>query len=63
MQRTLELTITINEADIEVGVYEPNSGEWTAFYAVYSPDEHPDFDKALGDEIYSWITLWKEDEK
>lgn len=24
----------------------------------YSPDEHPEFDTAIGEEIYSWISLW-----
>ena len=29
---------------------------------MFSPDEHPDFDKALGEEVYSWISLWMEEE-
>lgn len=25
---------------------------------TYSPNEHPQFDEAIGTEIYSWISLW-----
>lgn len=65
MQRNLELTIRLNENDFEVDVYEPESGEIAQMQFPYSPDEHPEFDKAIGEEIYSWISMWldqKEDE-
>ena len=58
MQRTLELTIRLNENDFEVDVYEPESGEVAQMQFPYSPDEHPEFDKTIGEEIYSWISLW-----
>lgn len=61
MQRTLELTIRINEDSFEVDVYEPESGEIVQMQHPYSPDEHPEFDKAIGDEIYSWVSLWAEE--
>ena len=65
MQRNLELTIRLNENDFEVDVYEPESGELTRMQFPYSPYEHPEFNKAIGEEIYSWISMWldqKEDE-
>ncbi len=61
MQRTLELTIRINEDSFEVDVHEPESGEILQMQHPYSPDEHPEFDKAIGDEIYSWVSLWAEE--
>lgn len=61
MQRTLELTIRINENSFEVDVYEPESGEIVQMQHPYSPDEHPEFDKAIGDEIYSWLSLWADE--
>jgi len=61
MQRTLELTIRINEDSFEADVYEPESGEIVQMQHPYSPDEHPEFDKAIGDEIYSWVSLWAEE--
>lgn len=61
MQRTLELTIRINEDSFEVDAYEPESGEIVQMQHPYSPDEHPEFDKAIGDEIYSWVSLWAEE--
>lgn len=57
-QRNLEFIIRLNEDDFEVDVYEPESGEVTQMQFPLSPDEHPEFDKAIGDEIYSWLTLW-----
>lgn len=61
MSRVLELTIRLNGDDFEVDVYEPESGEVVQIQHPYSPDEHPEFDKAIGDEIYSWISLWAEE--
>jgi hypothetical protein len=61
MSRVLELTIRLNGDDFEVDVYEPESGEVAQIQYPYSPDEHPEFDKAIGDEIYSWISLWAEE--
>ena len=61
MSRTLELIIRLNEDTFEVDVYEPDSGKITQFQHPYSPDEHPEFDKAIGDEVYSWISLWAEE--
>ena len=42
-------------------MYEPESGEVAQLQHPYSPDEHPKFDKAIGDEIYSWISVWAEE--
>ena len=61
MERMLELTIRVNDDDFEVEVYEPESGEFVRLQHPYAPDEHPEFDKAIGNEIYSWISLWKDE--
>ena len=61
MERLLELTIRINEDDFEIEVYEPESGGFYRMQHPYSPDEHPEFDQAIGDEIYSWISMWKDE--
>lgn len=61
MQRTLELTIRLNDDDFEVDVYEPESGEIKQMQSPYSPDEHPEFDKTIGDELYSWISMWMDE--
>ena len=61
MERMLELTIRVNDDDFEVDVYEPESGEVAQLQHPYSPDEHHEFDKKIGDEIYSWISLWKDE--
>ena len=61
MNRTLELTIRLNEDTFEVDVHEPKSGEIAQLEHPFSPDEHPEFDKAIGNEIYSWISLCAEE--
>lgn len=58
MQRILELTVRVNEDDFEIDFYEPESGECTQMHFPFSPDEHPEFDKKLGNEIYSWLSIW-----
>ncbi len=63
MSRTLELTIRFDGDTIEVDVYEPESGEIAQLQHPYSPDEHPEFDKAIGDELYSWLNLWAEEKE
>ena len=47
---------------IEVDVYEPESGEVIQMQHPLSFDEHPEFDAAIGNEIYSWLSLWTEKE-
>lgn len=40
-----------------VDVYEPESGGYCKIHNVFSPDEHPEFNDQIGNEIYSWLTL------
>lgn len=61
MQKQLELTIRINDEHFDVDVYEPESGTGGHFQFPYSPDEHPEFNQAIGNEIYSWLELWKDE--
>lgn len=60
MERQLDLTIRLNEDDFEVDVYEPESGEVSQLQFPYSFDEHTEFDYAIGNEIYSWLGMWKD---
>ena len=59
IQRNLNLTIRMEDDHFEVDVYEPESGEVSQFEFPYS-FEHPEFDSAIGAEIYSWLSLWKD---
>lgn len=63
IERSLELTFRFCEELVEIDVYEPESGECNQFEVLLSFDEHPEFDKRLGDEIYSWLALWKDESK
>lgn len=62
IERQLELTIRFGDGEFEVDVYEPDSGEVMQLQHPLSFDEHPDFDEAIGKEIYSWFSLWSEED-
>ena len=62
IERHLDLTIRINNGEFEVEVYEPESGEIVQFQHPLSFDEHREFDEAIGQEIYSWLSLWSEED-
>lgn len=63
MERTLNLTIYLDDynKDVTVDFQEPESGESSRIVTPFSPDEHPEFNERIGNEIYSWITLWADE--
>jgi len=61
MEKNLELTIRMDNDYVEIDIYEPESGECSQIDAPLSFDEHPEFDKNIGDEIYSWLSLWADE--
>lgn len=47
--------------EINVAIHHPESGLRQDIRFPYSPDEHPDFNTEIGNEIYSWAQLmWDE---
>ena len=55
---TLEVTITIDDEYFDVEVTEPESGCNTKFQDIpYMPDEHLEFNEAIGNEVYSWVSV------
>lgn len=60
--KELNLFIRLSEhGEIITTVSEPESGEQTTLYNEFSPDEHPEFNEQLGNEIYSWLSLWTDE--
>ena len=57
-QKTLELTIRYDADHFELDIYEPETGECSQMNCALSFDEHPEFNQAIGNEIYSWLSLW-----
>lgn len=58
IEKNLEITLQLDRSGyIIVGVYHPESGKWCKIHNVYSPEEHPEFNDQIGNEIYSWLTL------
>ena len=61
-QRRLELTIRLrDDGYFDCDVYEPESGEISKIHHPFSPDEHPEFNESIGEEIYSWLKLWADE--
>lgn len=58
MERSLSISIRMADGEITIGVHEPESGEYKELGFPFSPDEHPEFDAAIGNEIYSWLDCW-----
>lgn len=59
--RNLHLSITMADSEINVLITEPESGEQRSLSAPFSPDEHPLFNDQIGDELYSWFSLWADE--
>ena len=66
MEKTLTVTITTNEGigTFDVDILEGESGIVDHIRDVpFSPDEHPKFNDAIGNEIYSWVQLMMDEDE
>ncbi len=61
IEKSLSLNVIVQDGEITVHIYEPESGEVSTVSGNFSPDEHPEFDTDLGAEIYSWLCLWADE--
>lgn len=52
---TLNVTLRMDGECITVDILEPESGDSSRVVTSYSPDEHPEFNERVGDELYCWI--------
>lgn len=60
--RTLELSLKVCDDDsLEVDIQEPISGTIDRLLFTYSPDEHPEFDQFIGNQLYDWLKMWNEE--
>ena len=59
IEKNLNLSIiALGKDDISIRIYEPESGEESFVQCQYSPDEHPEFNEDIGNELYAWLSLW-----
>ena len=62
MRRHLDLDIDLYDNEyVRILVSEPESGESQSFGFPLSQDEHPEFNEQIGNEIYSWLSLWADE--
>lgn len=58
---SLDVDITIkDDGFFTLTVFEPESGLAQRWEFPLSFDEHPEFNEKIGNEIYSWISLWSD---
>lgn len=60
MKRTLELTIDLHEENFSLDIRDPDSCIHNEFSFFYSRHDLLDFNQTVGEEIYSWISLWRD---
>ena len=58
MEINLEIKLVkTSEGIFDVEIYEPETGDFISRSFPFSPDEHPEFDEVISQELYSWISL------
>ena len=55
MEFELKLKISVTNYGLYVDFADESLGETSRIVAVYSPDEHPEFDEMIGAELYAYI--------
>ena len=60
IKHQLQLYVTVKNGIIHTLVMEPESGLVYEFTDPFSADEHPEYNERIGNEIYSWISMWAE---
>lgn len=57
-KRKMTIMINVDEEErVYVTIKDKETGYSNTTEVMYSPDEHPDFNDWIGDEIYSWIDI------
>ena len=63
-KRLLEITLVkLQDHFVDVQIYEPETGDWNRKIVPFSPDEHPELNEWIGNEIYEWITYMMEEDE
>lgn len=60
-KRTLTLDLWIEDDNAMVEILEAETGDHVGIVIPYSPDEHPEFNERIGNELYSWLQLLADD--
>lgn len=53
--KTLTVFLSMNNDTITATFYEPDTGDTSRVIVPYSPDEHPEFNERVGNELYWWV--------
>ena len=64
MSRELNMTIDLDtEKNVfEIMIGEPESGESFIKKFAFNPAKHKSFNEEIGNEIYSWLCLWADED-
>ena len=61
--RTLTVTLYVEDGKAVAEFLEGETGEDLFVVVPYSPDEHPDFNEAVGRELYSWLIMLMDEQE
>ena len=62
MERELKIIVGLDENyNVDVRVKDVETGFTNFCHVPYSPDEHPEFNEWIGNEIYSWLAELEEE--
>ena len=59
--RTLEIDIDMDTEGCRVTVTDTESSSYVSYDVMVEPNEHPEFNEWIGNEIYSWIEFMQEE--
>ena len=57
MKRTLTVDLWIEDGNAMAEFYEGETGEHLGVVVPFSPSDHAEFDRQVGAELYSWLTM------
>lgn len=61
--RTMTVTLHVEDGNAVAEFLEGETGEHLSVVLPYSPDEHPEFNEAVGNELYSWLEMLMEEQE
>ena len=61
ISRTLEIDIDMDTDGCRVTVTDNETSDYVSYDVMFEPDEHPEFNEWIGNEIYSWMEFMHEE--
>ena len=60
---TLTVDLWVEDGNAVAEFLEGETGEVLSVVIPYSPDEHPEFNEQVGNELYSWLEMLMDEQE